>query len=527
MTPVEPVSPPQNTPSGGAAGTPADLLSAYKMKVDEVARLEHVIKLLQEEKRLLLLKYFGPKSDKLSPGQMSLLQGELIVTASEIEREAGLPEADKVEIPKAKKPRASHPGRAGFPAGIERREVIIPCRPEDCQCPKCGQSRPVIGYETREELGMEPVKFFVSVIKREKRGSHCLEEQGVVIAPAPMQISPKSKLSDAFIIEALAAKFQGHQPIYRQCAMLLENHGIDLGRATLNSAILSAAGLLAPVVGAMARELLAGDYLQADETTVPCQDHETEGKNHQAYLWQFGRPGGPVVFEFEMGRGRAGPKDFLQGFKGILQSDGYSVYDKLGEGITYLACMAHIRRGFVDASKLAREDPLPREITDKIGQLYGIEREAREKNLDAAARQALRQEKSKPLMAALKTRIEEMQKQATPSSALGKACGYAINQWPRMELYLEEGRVEIDNNWCEGAMRPIALGRKNWLHVGDESAGPKIAAMISIVETCRRLDIRLREYLGDILPKLGGWPINKVAELTPEAWKAAKVGHNP
>jgi transposase len=492
-------------------------------KVAENLRLEQVLKLREEQIRLLLIRMFGPKADKLSPGQITFLQEELIVAEPEAAREAELPEADKREIPKAKKPRPNHPGRAEFPAHLERREVILPCKPQDCQCAKCGQERPVIGYETREELGIEPVKLFVTVIKREKRGSHCLEEQGVAVAPAPDQIAPKSKLSDAFIIEALAAKFQQHQPIYRQCANLWENYGIDLSRATLNNAILSAAALLVPVAAAMAAALKIEDYIQADETTVPCQDPQTKGKNHQAYLWEYSRPGGEVVFQFQWGRGRAGPKEFLQGFKGILQSDGYKAYDKLGEGITYLACMAHIRREFVDAAKLAPEDPIPRELIGKFGELYAIERQAKELNLDGAARRALRQGQSKPLMQALKNRIMEVRQSATPSSQIAKACDYALNQWTRMEGYLEHGRVEIDNNWCEGSMRPIALGRKNWLHIGDASAGPKIAAIISIAETCRRMDIPLREYLTAVLPKLGSWPITRVAELTPKAWHAAKA----
>jgi len=142
--------------------------------------------------------------------------------------------------------------------------------------------------------------------------------------------------------------------------------------------------------------------------------------------------------------------------------------------------------------------------------------------MDFAQRLALRQDKSAPLMAELKTRLVEIRSQLAPSERLANACDYALGQWNRLEEYLKDGQVEIDNNWCEGAMRPVALGRKNWLHIGSESAGPKVAAIISIVETCRRLDINLRNYLADVLPKLGQWPANRVAELIPAAWKATK-----
>jgi transposase len=501
---------------------PVEVRLAYASLQAENARLTHIIKLQNEEIRLLNLQRWGPKADKLSENQLALLPLEISVSPAEIEREAALPEKEKA-LPRARAPRPNHPGRTVLPAHLERREVIIPCHPQDCRCLECGAERPVIGYEVREELGCQPAQFFVRVIKREKRGSHCLEEQGVVVAPAPLQIVPKGKLSNELIIEALAAKFQQYNPVYRQCASLLEDQGIDLSRQTLNDAILSAAELLIPVVQAQAAVLLAGSYLQADETTLPCQTEEKSGKNHCAYIWEYSAPGGLVVFQFAMGRGRISPAQFLRGFRGKVQCDGYGAYDELGPDITYVACMAHIRRKFVDAAKLSPQDPAPAAIAQQIGLLYKVEEQARIQKMDAAARLALRIEQSQPVMTALKTRILEVRQQVTPASALAKACDYALGQWSRMEEYLRDGQVEIDNNWCEGAMRPIALGRKNWLHAGHESAGPKLAAILSIIETCRRLDLPLRTYLGEILPKLGGWPITRVAELTPTAWKAART----
>src|SRR5688572_3518836 len=422
--------------------TPEQLRKAYQDSQAENLRLQTIIKLQKEEIRLLHIQKWGPKADKLSEGQLALLPTEVVVTAAEVEREAALPEAHKQlpALPKAKTPRPNHPGRTELPAHLERREVILPCPPEECRCGQCGAERPVIGYEIREELDCVPARFFVNVIKREKRGSHCLPEQGVAVAPAPVQIVPKSKLSNTVIIEALAAKFQQHQPIYRQCAILGEDHGIDLSRQTLNDAILRAAALLSAVVQAIAAELLAGDYLQADETTLPCQVPEKTGRHHRAYLWEYSAPGGSVVFQFEMGRGRAGPKGFLRGFRGILQCDGYGAYDDLGAGIIYLACMAHIRRGFVHAAKLAPEDPLAPTLVDPMNFLYQIERQDSARNLSAEGHRALRQSHSQPIMAALKTRITEIRQQVTPASKLAKACEYALGQWSRMEVYLEHGR---------------------------------------------------------------------------------------
>jgi transposase len=496
-------------------------LDKLALALAEVDRLNVIIKFKNEEIRLLNIRFFGPKADKLSSGQIDLLFGEALVTAAEVEKEAGLPEEKKQNLlPQAREPRPNHRGRNPLPAHLERREEIIACSPGQCHCNKCGAKLPVIGYEIREELGCVPAEFFVRVTKREKRGSHCLEEQGVTTAAVPAQIVPKSKLSNEFIIQALAQKFQQHQPVYRQCATLLENHGIELSRTTLTDAILAAGALLQPVVKAMAVELVSGSYIQTDETSVPCQTPEKTGKNHTAFIWEYSRPGGVVVFVFGMGRGREGPLEFLKNFRGKLQSDGYGVYNKLGDYIVYVGCLAHARRKFVDAGKLALEDPLPREVVAIFAELYAVEREAREKSLGVEERLALRQEKSAPVMERLKKRIVEIRTALSPASQMAKACDYTLGQWTRLEEYLKDGLVEIDNNWCEGAIRPLALGRKNWLHIGSEQAGPKVTAIASIVETCRRLEINLVKYLSDVLPKIADWKMSRVAELTPAAWKA-------
>ena len=304
----------------------SDLQQALQKAQAENARLQQIIQLKDEQIRLLNFRFFGPKSEKLSSAQIPLLWEEISLSTGEVEQEAERPEAQKQSpLAQSRQPRSRHPGREPLPKHLERREEIIPCCPKDCCCPKCGAERPVIGYETREELACEPAKFWIRVIKREKRGSHCEEEQGVATAAAPAQIVPKGKLSNEFIVEVLVRKYQLHLPDYRQCAALAEDHGIDLSRKTLNDAILAAGGLLQAVVRAQRLELLAGGYIQADETTMPCQTGEKTGRNHRAFIWEFSQPGGIVNFEFQMGRGREGPREFLKGFRGKLQSDGYKV----------------------------------------------------------------------------------------------------------------------------------------------------------------------------------------------------------
>src|SRR5215469_1723969 len=253
----------------------SDLRQALERAESENARLRQVIQLKDEHIRLLNFRIFGPKGEKLSPQQIQLLFQEVSLMAGEVEQEAERPEAQKpVHLPSSSRSRPNHPGRDKLPEHLERREEILPCCPEDCHCDKCGAERPVIGYETREELACEPAKFWVRVIKREKRGSHCEEEQGVATAPAPAQIVPKGKLSNEFIIEVLVRKYQLHLPVYRQCAALAQDHGIELSRKTLTDALLAAGSLLGAVVRAQRLELLAGGYIQADETTMPCQTGE-------------------------------------------------------------------------------------------------------------------------------------------------------------------------------------------------------------------------------------------------------------
>lgn len=489
---------------------------------EEVRRLQLENSILRECLRLQLIKKYGPKSEALSEEQLRLLNEEPSVSAAEVAREAEVQAKGSAaaQVPQPKK--RQHPGRAELPSHLPRREAIIACPPEALRCPHCQKERSLISYEVTEELDVEPAVYFVRVIKREKRACHHCPEGGVNTAPVPAKIIPKGKLANGLVIDTLIKKYDEHLPIYRQCAILQRDADVELGRQTLVDAIMAVGSLLRPVSAALATELKAGGYIQADETPVPCQSGRTVGRNHQAYMWEYSRPEGPVVFDFRMGRERAGPKEFLKGFIGTLQTDGYRVYDHLGSDIVYAGCMAHARREFYDAHRLAKEDPLPLEILGQFAKLYKVEEEARSAKMSFQQRLALRQQQSRPVMDGLKERIVEIRAQVLPESAVGKACKYALGQWTRLSVFLEDGRVEIDNNWCENAMRPIALGRKNWLHIGSEKAGPKIAAIASVMETCRRLGINVRDYFTDVLPKLPDWPITRVAELTPSSWKAAQ-----
>jgi hypothetical protein len=277
------------------------------------------------------------------------------------------------------------------------------------------------------------------------------------------------------------------------------------------------------VARAIGREVLAGGYVQADETTVEVQMHDGRGHNHEAYLWQYGQPGGGVVFDFRLGRGRDGPKEILGNYEGILQTDGYIAYEKVGgPKIVHAACWAHSRRGFVDALKLNPRDAAAKGIVDLIDELFAVDAEARRLGLDLAGRDALRQQRSRPLLEIIKAAVEAAAPAALPSSKLGEAIRYTLGLWPKLVRFLDHPVLELSNNIAENSMRPIAVGRKNWIHVGSPKAGPKVAAILSVVETCKRLGIPVRDYLAAVLPGLADVSIQRIPELTPAAWAARR-----
>jgi transposase len=474
------------------------------------------IQVLEERLRLERIKKYGPASEKLSGAQLDLLDLEPGVSNVEVQAES-----EREPLPAPNRNRRPHPGRQELPAHLPRVERIVPCAPEQCACKLCGEPTEVIGYDSSERLDVEPARYFVTVTKREKRVCKKCEVAGVVVAPVPARIIDKGLVSDRVVIDTVVAKYSDHLPLYRQSAILEREAGIELSRATLDGWVMRVGELLTPIVSAMGRELVGGSYIQADETPVDVQMHDRRGKNHQAYLWQYGRPGGSVVFDFQLGRGREGPKQFLSKFEGILQTDGYIGYERVGgPKMVRLCCWAHARRHFVDAVKLNPDDATAIAIVGRMDELFAVDAEARAQSLDLTGRQALRRERGKPLLDLLKPQIEAAGAQALPSSALGKAVAYTLGLWPKLTRFLEYPEAELSNNLAENSMRPIALGRKNWIHVGSPQAGPKVAAILSVVESCRRMRIAVREYLGAVLPGLAEVSIQRLADLTPAAWAA-------
>jgi transposase len=476
------------------------------------------IQVLEERLRLQRIQKYGPGSEKLNDAQLELLEEEPGVSNLEVQAESA---REPLPVRAHTRRQRPHPGRQELPADLPRVERVIGCTPEQCQCSNCSQATTVIGYETSEQLDVEPAKYFVLVTKREKRACQHCEQGGVAAAPAPARIIEKGLVSDRVVIDTVISKYSDHLPLYRQSVMLERETGVEISRATLDGWVMTVGGLLIPVAAAMGRELLGGTYIQADETPVDVQMHDRRGQNHQAYLWQYSRPGGSVVFDFQLGRGRDGPKKFLAGFNGILQTDGYAAYDKVGgPKLVHGACWSHSRRKFYEAHQVCPGESVAKGIVLLIDELFGIDAEARAQNLDFAGRDRLRQQQARPLLETIRQKIEAPREQTLPASKLGGAIAYTLGFWERLTKFLDYPELELSTNLAENSMRGVALGRKNWIHIGSPQAGPKVAAILSVVETCRRLDIRARDYLGAVLPGLAEVSIQKLAGLTPAAWIA-------
>ena len=475
------------------------------------------IQALAEELRQQRIKFLGPRSETLSDLQLELLaEEEPGTTLDEVQAEAQRP-----PLP-SPPPRQRHPGRRRLPENLPRVEEIVGCAEQTCG--QCGAATTVIGYDESEQLDMEPARYFVRVTKREKRVCRCCQPGAITMPALAPRIVEKGLASDRVVVETVVAKYSDHLPLYRQAVILEREAGLEIGRATLDGWVMRVGELLEPVVSAMRQDLLRASYLQADETIVPVQMHDKRGADHQAYLWQYGRPGGETVFDFRMGRGREGPQKFLGQWEGILQTDGYQAYDGIGgPKLVHVGCWAHARRKFVDAIKINRDDAAAVQMVLRMDALFLVDRDARQKQMTVEERLASRRQHAEVWAEEIRQECAKLVRTVLPKSAVGKAVHYTLNMWPKLRRCFDYAEVELSNNLAENSMRPVALGRKNWLHVGSAKAGPKVAAILSVVESCRRLGVPLREYLLNVLPGLDCRKIADIAQLTPSRWAANRI----
>ncbi len=404
------------------------------------------------------------------------------------------------------------------PAAKVLETVTQRLEPEEKVCPHCGQEKCEIGCEKSERYEYIPPKIVRHEIIRPKLACPC-GKAGVSIAPLPPTVVAQGQPGAGLVAHVLLSKFVDHLPLYRQ-QQQFARLGVNFAKSTLGDWVEQGAVWLQPIVREMKRQLLQGDYVQVDETPVRVQDPDLAGKCATGWLWVMGAPQADVIFEFHPGRGKEFAQQLLGGFKGYLQRDGYGVYGSLARANPQLipvGCWAHARRKLVEALDEQPDQATP--LVNEVRKLYIIEGRARDEGLNGQQRQHVRQQTSLPILTALQPMLQSVLDRVLPQSPLGKAARYCLAEWEALNGYLTDGRLEIDNNLTENAIRPSAVGKKNWLFIGHPQAGWRSAVLYSIVVSCRRRGIEPWAYLRDVLSRLPAMKQSEIPCLLPANWK--------
>jgi transposase len=370
-----------------------------------------------------------------------------------------------------------------------------------------------IGEEITEILEYKPGKIYVDRFIRNK---YILpEEEKIIIGNLPTLPIPRGNAGPGLLAHLIISKYVDHLPFYRQVQQF-KRQDVVLAESTINDWFSAGCNLLTPLYDKLGKQVLDARYLMVDETPIPVLTKDKPRATHKGYLWVYRSPlERLVLFDYRESRSREGPKDLLQNYQGLLQTDGYEAYaifDKQ-KGITLLGCMAHARRKFDEARS---NDPERAEHMLKLMQkLYNVERKARDMNLTHDQRRALRQEESSPLLSQMEEWMKQQLTQTLPKSAIGKAISYTLTLWPRLIRYIDHGEAEIDNNIVENDIRPVALGRKNYLFAGSHEGARRIAMAYSFLGTCKLNNVEPFSWLKDVLTRIPDHSILQLAELLP------------
>jgi len=410
-----------------------------------------------------------------------------------------------------RKPVTSKPvphSRQALPADLPRKEIVI--EPEK-QIPGMKKIRD----EITEVLEFVPPSFFV--IKYVRPVYALPQDQGVIIGALPSRPIEKGLAGPGFLAQLLIDKFVDHLPLYRQWKRNLRL-GIDIPESTLGGMAQSCGELLMPLWRSQIQQVLQSPYLMVDETPIRVLDRDKNGKTHQGYYWvYYSPPLRQVFFDYRHSRSQAGPQDMLKLYKGYVQSDGYAGYEAVmrQNGVIALSCMVHARRNFYEAEPL--DSPLRSWMLDSIQKLYEIEDRAR--RLSREVRFHLRQAEAVPILDEMEKWLHENCTRVLPKSDLGKAIGYMMNRWDRLRRYASDGLLEIDNNLVENAIRPIALGRKNYLFAGSHEGAKRAAVIYTLVTSAALAGLNPFVYLRDVLSRIADHPIKELQQLLPHHWK--------
>jgi transposase len=470
--------------------------------------------LLRQKIDALVRRVFGSSSERLDPAQLELLLQ--LAGASATLTKPVPPASPAVEN---KQPRKARTQR--IPENLPVVEEVI--EPEPVKT--APEQWRLIGQEVSEQLDYEPARFLRRRTVRRKYVHTTDPDHAPIVAPLPEKLQERGVAGPGLLAQVLVSKYCDHLPLYRQEQIFAQRFKINLPRQTLARWVELGADWLQPIYEQIRSEVKAGGYVQVDETPIEylAPGH---GQTKQGYLWTCCQPGGDVFYHWETGRGAdCLPRVVGAEFKGVLQCDGYSAYRAHAdrhEGIELSGCWAHARRKFHEA--LEQTPQRAGWLLRQIQHLYRIESGLRETRAGPALRQAVRTHQSRPIVERLRKTMVlfKTSRQHLPQSLLGKAMDYALGQWTALELYLGDGRVEIDNNLVENAIRPTAIGKKNWLFIGEAGAGQRGATIYTIIECCRRRKLDPYAYLRDLLTRLPRLTNQQIHTVTPQAWAKAQ-----
>ena len=455
---------------------------------------------LSELNRLI----FGAKSERfvaVDPQQMSLFE----VAAEEKTKK----QTEQISYTRSKKEDKKQPIRTELPAHLPRKVEVI--EPENLP-----ENAKKIGETITEVLDYQPADLFVRQIVRPKYIISSTDEKTeIVIAQLPSLPIAKGNAGTGLISQILISKFVDHLPFYRQI-QIFKRQNVNLAESTLNGWFNAGCRILEPLFEVLKQKLLSTDYLMADETPISVLTKDKPGSTHKGYHWVYYDPVNKLaVFDYRKTRGREGPDEMLKSFSGHLQTDGYVAYTKLEnhENIVLLACMAHARRKFEHA--LNNDYDRAGYALKLIQSLYAIEQKARDNDFDYQQIKELRQSESVPLLKQFEQWLKKEIYNVLPQSAIGKAISYTLNLWERLESYTKDGRFQIDNNLIENSIRPVALGRKNYLFAGSHEAAQQAAMMYSLLACCKINNIEPFNWLKNTLTQIQDYPANKIHELLP------------
>lgn len=478
-------------------------------KQQQIERLEHMLHLLRRH-------VFGRRSEKAAP--VVAEQGVLpfAAAAGEVAPAANDESSAATPIEVRSHKRKPHPGRKPLPADLPVEIVEILPADVDLICKGCEQQKVRIGADTTQTLDYRPASFFIREYVRPKYACPSCQ-QGVMQGLLPARPIEKGRPEPGVLAHVVDSKYGYHLPLYR-VVQIFAQHGIEVSRGLLSQWNGAVADLLTPLAQAVHRQVLQSRWIQSDDTRVQVQEAERVYRN--GHIWVYRGELGDQVYDFDWLRNKASPSRMLAGYRGYLQVDAAPAFDDIfasNAQIIEVGCWAHARRYFKDAELTAPTEA--KQMVLWIGELYGLEKYARENALSEAQRLELRQQQARPILKRIGKRLEELRAQALPKSPLGEAVTYALNQWTALNRYTEHGALEIDNNGAERALKPIVIGRKNWMFIGSEAAAKRTAVLLTLVNTCKAHQLNVFEYLRDVIERVSTHPMSRIDELTPREWR--------